>query len=413
MAEKNSILDSDELKSQDSELSEDQRTAIQEEMTQRLYGPKKGEKKDDEENDEEEETPENKEDEGKEEEEDGDRAVEDKDDKESDDSEDNETPEDKAKREAKEQEEAEEALLKKPETELSDEEKGKKATILKTREEKAFTEEATQFALANKMTIDEAKKELKSYQDMAAKYQNDPKKLGKALVHSQREGSKVAQELKQLRELPHPKDLGEGEMIINGKRYSKEETKKILVEGYRKEFPKVSENLDDDQVMELAVVRLKDQQKTMREAAQTKLAGEAKQKRTDVLATLTDDEKDYSAEIRALVEKTPDATIMDEDWDFEEVKAWARGRYWTPDRIKAIRIESFNKGKEEAKILGRKENDGKGSNKGKPPAPKAKTTLTQEQKEEALNMFKTDGISDEKKFEMYADVLKKRQKKKG
>ena len=149
----------------------------------------------------------------------------------------------------------------------------------------------------------------------------------------------------------------------------------------------------------------------MFEAHTVELSGKAKEKRVEVLGTLTEAEKEYSSDIKGLLEKTPDATIMHEDWSFDDVKSWARGKYYTPEKMEEIRKDSFKKGQEEAKILGLKEKDARGHSSGKTPVKKTTAaSLTEEQKEQALNMFRIEGISDDKKYEMYFDHLKTKEK---
>lgn len=390
MADKTAI-DIESLKTQSGDLTEEQRSAIQETMQEELYGEKKPDEKKEEEVVEEQEPDEKK-------------APEDK----------QETPEQKLARETEEAKKADEDLLKKPEEELSAEDKTRKADLLKVQEENAFNEDAKNLALEKTISVEDAKKELESYKKIAEKYKGNPKEMAKALLHSQREFLRLQDEHNKLKTQPQPKDLGEGESIIDGKRFTREETKKMLVETYRKEFPEVSEDMDDDKVFKLAVDRIKVKQESLHEANMKELSGQAKEKRSELINSLKDSEKEYSAEIKGLLEKTADHILMHPDWSFDDVKSWSRGRYFTPEKIEEVRKEGYKKGLEEAKILGVKGDANRGSNNGKPPV-KSKGVaeqLTAEEKETALGMYKMDGIPDEKKYEMYMDFKKHQEEKK-
>ena len=383
MAEKieTSVISEETLKSQTTDLTDEQKDAIREEVVKEFEKPDDeepiAEKTDDD------EAPES-------------------------DDEDKETPEAKTAREEKERKDADDVLLKKPETELSDEEKTRKADLVKQKEESEIAEESKSLALEKKISVEDAKKELESYKKISEKYKNNPKEMAKALLNSQREFLKLQQEHNKLKDEPRPSELKEGEAIVDGKKLSKEEVRTILVEGYRKEYPDIAEEMDDDKVYKLAVTRLKDKQSAMWESEQKELSGKAIEKRSQLLGSLTETEKEYSDQIKGLLEQTSNQVLMHPDWSFEDVKSWARGRYFTPEKLEELRTESFKKGAEEAKILGVKEREQKGSTNGKtPPAKKAVASqLTEDEKEQALSMYRMDGISDEQKFEMFIDYKK-------
>ena len=394
MVVEKSVLDPEVLKSQTSDLTDEQKEAIRLDV-QKDIEKSSEEEKDDEENESEEED-----------------QAEEGTPKEEKKKENEETPEDKTAREIKEKEQAEAELLKKPDEELSEEEKPKKAELVKHKQEAEFTEEAKGLALERKISVEDAKKELESYNKIAEKYKSNPKEMAKALLNSQREYLRLQTEHNKLKNEPQPGDLQEGEAIVDGKKLSKEEVFKILVDGYRKEFPEIAEDMDDPKVYRLAVTRLKDKQMAMRESERVELSGKAKEKRSELINSLTDNEKEYAAEIKGLLEKTSDHVLMHPDWNFGDVKNWARGKYFTSEKMEDIRKEAFKKGVEEAKILGEKEKKGAGSGKGiTPPAKKTVAAqLTEDEKNQALSMYRMDGITDEQKFEMFLDYKEHQRK---
>ena len=308
---------------------------------------------------------------------------------------------------------ADEELLKKPDEALSKEEKTKKAELIKQKTEFEFTQEADALSKEKNISVDDAKKELQSYNKIAEKYKNSPKEMAKALLSFQREFNTTKEELKKLKEAPRPSDLKPGEAIINGKVHSAEAVREILVDGYREEHPEVTEGLDDDKVYQLAVVKIKEQREANFKSESAKLSVNAKEKRSKVMTELSDNEKDYSDSIQSLVNETPDHVLMDENWSFEDVKSWARGKHFTNDKLEEIRKEAFKKGREEAEILGIKEKGNSANSSGKAPA-KAKTVssqLTKDEQERARNMYRTEGLTDEQKFEMFLDFKNHQEKK--
>jgi hypothetical protein len=163
--------------------------------------------------------------------------------------------------------------------------------------------------------------------------------------------------------------------------------------------------MEDDKVYKLAVNRIQERQAAYSESEKTKLSAEAKDKRSSLLSQVPDADKPYTADIKALLEKTSDYVIMHPDWSFEDVRAFARGRYLSPEKVQEIEKAAFNRGKEEREILGAKPPKPAGGN---PPAPKAglSETLTEDEKSRARDMYKVDGLTDDQKYEMFIDLKK-------
>ena len=410
MSKEANVLDQKTLKEQSTDLSEDQKAALRDEAIAERSKKPEGEKDKKETEDKEEDgekdkkAPLNKE---KEEETQDDLTPEQEAEKEKADKE----AKDKADKEAKDK--ANKELLEKPEEELSEGDKKKKAILLKDKAEADFNQEAEAFSKEKNIPLDDAKKELVSYNKIAEKYKNNPKEMAKALLSSQREFLKLQDEHKKLKDAPQPANLKPGEAIIGGKLHSAEQVREILITGYREENPELTDGMEEDKIYKLAVAQMKERQKSAQETANKQLSLDAKEKRSKVLSGLSDSEKEYSEEITTLVNDTPDHVIMHEEWSLDDVKAWARGRYFSPEKVEDIRKEAFKKGREEAEILGVKENESPKPSSGKTP-PKKKTfaeQLTEEDKDRARNMYRTEGLTDEQKFEMFLDFKNHTKKK--
>jgi hypothetical protein len=302
-------------------------------------------------------------------------------------------------------------ILEKPEKDLTKDELAKRVILVKQKDEAELSARVDVFAKEKNIPAKQAREELESYRKIAEKYQKDPEKMAQAMLGLQREYNATREELKKIQTAPRQSDLKHGEAIINGKKLSAPEVREILIEGYRKENPAITEDMEDDKVFQLAVVRIKEKQAVQDEAYQNRLVITAKEKRSKVLSEVSEDDKDYVEEIEGLINETPDHVIVDQQWDYDAVKNWARGRYFTNDRIEEIRKEAFKKGQEEAEILGLKEKEtppqGKAPSKGK----SVSMQLTADEKTRALEMYRTEGLTDEQKFEMYIDFKNHTSKK--
>ena len=95
----------------------------------------------------------------------------------------------------------------------------------------------------------------------------------------------------------------------------------------------------------------------------------------------------------------------------DDIIAWARGRHYTPEKLKELEDSAFKRGQENAKILGEKVSTPPSSPSGKKEPShspdKEVELLSKSDKDEALNMF--DGIKiwdEQRKFKEYISVMK-------
>jgi len=292
-----------------------------------------------------------------------------------------------------------------PEAGKNDGEEGKKEP---TAAEKKAAEEAEAQAKAdfeknvliymdeNSVSEKQAREELEHIGKIQDKYQKDPVKMGKTLLHLQRAYTESQERLKQFTEAPK-----EGELVINGKKLSVEESREKMVEMYRTAYPKLTEDLDDEKVHELAVTEYKKEYARFLEKQKTEISTKAASVREELIKSLKDEDKPFLKDIKAILDKTDDAEIFAKDFDFSDYVYWARGRNFHKV-LKEREEAAYKRGLEQKKILGAKP-DGSGEEPKGSAKPGKSVSLTENEKERALAMYQSLAIPDSDKFKMYLD----------
>lgn len=336
----------------------------------------------------------------------------------------------KAAKEKKEAEEAEakkkddERILKADDKDLKDEEKTRKVELVKEKEEaekKAEEETIKAFAEAKKLPIEEAKKEREHIKAIRAKYKDSPDELSYAMLNAQRAMTKAQEEAKHLREYAPVRNIEKmtrdeilEEYLDHGKIKFKGVaiTRESALDQFRNAKPDITDGMDDDKVLSLIADNIRQHMvlKAKENLVNSKVA--AKDRREQVIASLSEADKKYEQEIREVVNAMPDQAILGEGFSIQDVALWAKGKKVEEiesnfqAEVKKSYDEGYRKGKEEAKILGVKAEEKKPSGN----ASKKTVTLNEAQKKEALDMFDTDAMTDEEKFDAYIDVKKKKEK---
>jgi hypothetical protein len=330
--------------------------------------------------------------------------------------------EDTAAKEADAQaKEAERLLTAKPE-DLSDEDKTKREELVKAQEtakqeqevqDKRVREDAEKeiktYATEHKISEDEARTDLESRGKILEKYKGDPKQLALANLHLQRLYAKTQADLKAEQEATPLKSaktasiedyiklIDDGKVQIKGKTITREEAISI----YREQFPDISDGVEDVAIIKLVAKELKDGYIKSQEKEIAELSTQAVERRTTLLNSLPEADKKFIPEIQPLLEKYPPAAIMSENFKLDDIVLWAKGKAYDKD-IREVGEKEYKRGLQQAKIIGQKETPlGTGSQK---PKPKSKVTLTEDQKQRALEMYEGTTFTDEEKFAYYAEV---------
>lgn len=321
-------------------------------------------------------------------------------------------------KDAADKEADEERILNAKDEDLDEKEKGRKAELIKLRggerlekeKKEAFNEEAKAYATENKVSEEDARKDLESIGKIVENFKGDPKKLAKSLHHLQRITSKTQEDLKTLQNAPPPMPTQQatiksviemieaGEMTIKGKPATKEQ----VVEVYREKNKDIDDTVSDDMVIKLLAKDMVAIYETERQENLTKLSSEAKGKKAKLIDGLSEADKKFLPAIKSIVDNHTDSQIMSEKYSFEDVIFWAKGKEYD-SAIKDAEEKGFKRGIEARKIIGeiKPPAEGKTKIKGKGKG----SPLTDAQKREAEAMFATDDIPLETKYKHYEEIL--------
>jgi hypothetical protein len=329
------------------------------------------------------------------------------------------TAEELAAAEQEEKLKEEERVLALKDEESSEEDKTKKAEITKSREEvktKAQQEEVSAYAKEHNVSEDEARVDLDSIAKIQEKYKGDPKQLAKANLNIQRLYTKAEAEAKVLRDAkPQVPDVTEVpiEVLRKGidkgtlKYQDKPITKEAIIERTRKADPELTETMEDEKVFELGLRELKKVIDGSFKQVKAELGTKAAEKRVSILETVPEADKKYVPELKETIERLSDRQVMAEDFELGVYIDYVKGKTFDAtvkqleEDKKAFGEKEYKRGLEEAKILGVKRPPNGGAPKGT-----GKTTLTDEQKKRAKEMFDNPDITEERAFELYIDHLK-------
>lgn len=321
-----------------------------------------------------------------------------------------------ADKEAKEAEEAEnKRILDAKDDDLDDAQKAKKVELVAAKE-KADKEAAEQkpeeevirdHALKHNLTIEEAKDDIDKTKAIIEKYKGDPKELARALRHTQSGYDQLkAKEGK-------PQIIIQQDPSAEIRAYA-EANKEKIVANFRKKFPAKSEDMTDEVILEDSVAQAERDYEIWKREEGAKITANATTKRDQLLASIPEADKRFLPDVKALLSRTPDHEVVHESFDIKDLLYYARGSYYTPDRIKSLEAAAFKRGKEDPRILGVKPEGGTGG-----PAPQksgqASSTIwagTEEQKARALEMFSAeDGYTEERSYKAFQDTFKEELKK--
>ena len=311
----------------------------------------------------------------------------------------------------------EERLLHSVDAELNDEDKGKKAELLKLREQdpvKKAQAEIESYALKQNISIEDAKKEFESIGKIEEKYGKDSKQLAQAYLHLQKNLAKKDEEIKQAQEgavrASMPTVESYLQMVDSGKMLNSQTKKSVtrdeLVDGYRKVEPELTAEMSDEQVLKLAAKTIIGKFEAVVEKNRSELTSKAKEKRVTLLNSIPEADRKYIAEeIKPLIEKYPDSQITSDAFQMQDVLYWVKGKH-IDEILKEHGEKEYNRGLSEAKILGKKSSDNpKGTGAGG--SGKKTFNLTEAQKNDAEGKYESAleaGTSKEEVYEWYAEL---------
>lgn len=300
-----------------------------------------------------------------------------------------------------------EAALSKEEADRTEEEK-EAIKVFEADREESFNKQAEELSKESGIKLEDAKKEIDAYHRITDKYSKDPIKMAKALLSSAREYTRLKGEYEQLKSQPRQEDLLEGEMILNGKVYSAEAAKAMIINAYREKEPEITEGMEDDQVHKIALKKMAEDIKTLKSKQIEELKEKAVSRRADLLRSIPEEAKRFLPDVQTVLDHIPDEAVMNENFNISSTLALAKGKYYDAD-VKAAEERGYKRGLEKAKIVTEKKpigNGGSPANKSSGGNSAKWSSLSQEQKEEASDMFSGPEWTDDERAEAYLDYYK-------
>lgn len=302
----------------------------------------------------------------------------------------------------------------KPEDEKPQGEEGESGTeVKKVAEEKPkeiVLDSATinDYAIKNNLTYAEAKDEITKTNAIIQKYKNDPVELAKALRNTQSAYDKTKAQLEQKPRTNVFHRLTDEQFIAQFKAHISKDSEKVL-ENYRAKYPARTEMMTDEAIIEELADKGLAGYKQFADQKESEISVKATERRDELLNSLAEDEKRFLPDVKAVLAKTDNSTILHPDFEIRDIVHWAKGQRYDAD-IKEAEERGFKRGKESKVIIGAKTTETTSTSK--------KTTSsvgwagTDEQKYRAEEMFPLeDGYTPEKAYEMYKDTFKEELKK--
>lgn len=266
----------------------------------------------------------------------------------------------------------------------------------------------TEYAEKHKLTYAEAKEDIEKTEEIIKQYKNDPAEMARAMRNKDREYSKLRSEAEKAKKTKEPvfKRMSEDQF----RQWAKSdplkegsETREKMVAGYREKFPARSEAMSDEAIVEEIVERELMIYNEKAGQKEREIKDTASAKRAEIIQSISDADKRFIPEIKALLQETDDATVIGEGFNIQDALYWAKGKAYDAD-IKAAEERAMKRLKEQPEILG-----AKGAGNSKPTSSKG-VSLNKRQQDIAKAMFGAD-YEDAKCFEMFKDMYKEEIKK--
>ncbi len=230
--------------------------------------------------------------------------------------------------------------------------------------------------------------------------------MARALRHIQREMDKAKTELETTRKAAGKPPVPVMNNVKDFVQSQLEPIKDKLLVQYRKEYPEITEGLDDDRVYGMIKKDAIDRTTKVLEENEANIVATAKEKRAELIMGLAEQDKRFLPDIKAALDRTNARQLLDKTFDINELIYWAKGRQM--DKIeKEAEERGFKRGQEGAKIIGEKIPGASGNKQagGNTSVKSAGARLSDDQKERALDMFDgAEGMADEDKFAAFIDT---------
>jgi len=275
---------------------------------------------------------------------------------------------------------------------------------------KAFMEE-------KEVTEEIAREVFDGREAILKKYENNPKKLAMAFRSMHQQYSKTKNDLdntaKALKQVEFNTKFGEmkpEDILVHpdGKNLTREE----VVEKYRESYPGLTDPMEDDAVYDLCKKEVFQKVSEAKTKASATLKSDATAKRTELISDLALDAEPYKEGIKEMLDNCSDNQVMGEGFDLEDIVLWTKGKDFDKS-VKEAEKRGYKRGLEQRQIMGERTSPGSSGHgrtkKVDAGDPKAHG-LTAEDKTAAEELYSNDKIPLERKYELYADILRNDEK---
>lgn len=248
----------------------------------------------------------------------------------------------------------------------------------------------TEYAEKHKMTYVEAKEDIEKTDEILKQFKNDPAEMARAMRNKDREYHKLRAEAEKAaaRKEPAFKRMTDDQYIYWAKEHITKNAE-TMVAKFRERFPAKSESMSDEAIIEEMAVQSLPEYKEKASAKEAEIKSQASQKRDEMLAGLSDADKRFIPDVKALLQSVSDHDLITSDDLIKDALYMAKGRKYDAD-IKAAEERGYKRAKEGAQIVGVKPS-GEGS---KGVKTKVGIVLTTAQKSRAEQMFgHTTGVT--------------------
>jgi len=281
---------------------------------------------------------------------------------------------------------------------------------IKPEEEVDFETEIANYAKEKEISKEEAKEVIEGRNVVSKKYGDNPKKLAHALRSIQVEYTKekqahvdTAKALEQASFTTMMNSKIKPEEILkkpDGTRLTRDE----CIEAYRESYPDLTDDKEDGEVYDLQRQHVLRHMNYLQKESQSKVKADAKSKRVELMSNLPKDAEPYKDSIKKMLDSFPDNAVAQERFDLEEIVLLHKGKD-VDNLVSEAEKRGFKRGLERKRIVGEI----------KTPSGKPKTNkdvdnksfnLNDTEKQEALEFFADNNISESRKYELYADIVK-------
>lgn len=265
------------------------------------------------------------------------------------------------------------------------------------------TDEAVnEWALKNGMTTEEAREDLEKTKAIIKKYKS-PEEMAKALRSTQSAYDKARSEASKEKEAEPFKPSANPKLEVMT---FVDANKEKLIEQYRSTYPARTRDMEDDAILEEVSDKLLGEFNNFQNQQMKAMQQTAAQRREQLFAGLSESDRKFLPDIKAVVDKTEDYKILSKNFNMVDIVRWAKGAKYDAD-VKAAEERGYKRAKEDAKIVGIVST---GTTSAKVKTSGSSVSLDAYDKRRAKEMFGTTSMTEEEMFKEYADLKKKNRK---